>query len=67
MDIGPWVLSRGEELVQKTKIGTLDAIHVASLDTFQTASGIRCAFITADARQREAANQAGLEIIWAGG
>jgi predicted nucleic acid-binding protein len=64
VDVGASVLSQGEELIQKTRMRTLDAIHVASLATFQEASGMRSPFITADGRQREAARQLGLEVIW---
>jgi hypothetical protein len=45
---------------------TLDAIHVASLVTFQTASGKGIPFITGDGWQRDAATQLGLNVIWVG-
>lgn len=66
VDVGPSVLSQGEELIQKTQMRTLDAIHVASAMTFQTTSGIRIPFITSDSRQRDAAEQMNLQIIWIG-
>ncbi len=44
----------------------LDAIHVASAITFQSASEIRVLFITGDARQREAAEQMKLDVVWVG-
>jgi predicted nucleic acid-binding protein len=34
LDVGASVLSQGEELVQKTRMRTLDAIHLASLAVF---------------------------------
>jgi predicted nucleic acid-binding protein len=64
VEVSASVLSQGEELIQKTRMRTLDAIHVASLATFQEASGMRSPFITADGRQREAAKQIGLDVIW---
>ncbi len=45
-------------------MGVLAAIHLASLMTFQSAAGIP--FITADARQREAATHLGLGVVWVG-
>lgn len=58
------VLSRAETVIQQTPARTLDAIHIASALVFQAASGLRIPFITADGRQREAAQQMGLEVTW---
>ena len=66
VDIGIPVLSRAEELIQNTRLRTLDSIHIASLATFQAAAGIRIPFITSDGRQRHAAAQMGLEVVWVG-
>lgn len=66
LDVGPSVLSQGEVLVQKVQMRALDAIHVASLVTFQAASGIQIPFITADSRQRDAAEQMKLNVVWVG-
>jgi uncharacterized protein len=67
VEVGSSVLNRAEELVQENvSIRTLDAIHVASLVTFQTAAGRRIPFITGDGRQREAATHLGLDVIWVG-
>jgi len=66
VDVGPSVLSRGEELIQKVQMRTLDAIHIASLVTFQTASGIRIPFVTSDSKQRDAAEQMNLHVVWVG-
>lgn len=67
VEVGPLVLSRAEELVQGgTPIRALDAIHIASLMTFQAASGVRTPFVTADARQREVAEQLSLDVVWVG-
>ena len=67
VEVGSLVLNRAEELVQGSlSLKTLDAIHVASLVTFQTASKKRIPFITGDGRQRDAATQLGLNVIWVG-
>jgi predicted nucleic acid-binding protein len=64
VEVGPIVLSQAEELVQRTGLRTLDALHVASALTFQAASGLTIPFITADARQRDAAEILALNLIW---
>jgi predicted nucleic acid-binding protein len=64
VEVGAIVLSQAEELVQKTGLRTLDALHVASALSFQAASGLTIPFITADARQREAAETLALNLIW---
>jgi predicted nucleic acid-binding protein len=67
VEVGALVLNRAEEIVQGTvPIRTLDAIHVASVITFQSAAGIRVPFITGDARQRDAAGQMKLDVVWVG-
>jgi predicted nucleic acid-binding protein len=67
IEVGETVLSRAEEIVQgNVPMRSLDAVHIASLMAFQSASGIRSPFVTGDARQREAATFLGLEIIWIG-
>ena len=45
----------------------LDAIHVASLVTFQAASGLKISFVTGYDRQREAAGDICLDVVWVGG
>lgn len=64
VEVGAIVLSQAEELVQKTGLRTLDALHVASALTFQAASGLTIPFITADVRQREAAETLALNLVW---
>jgi predicted nucleic acid-binding protein len=64
VEVGPIVLSQAEELVQKTGLKTLDALHVASALTFQAASGLTIPFVTANARQREVAESLALNLIW---
>jgi predicted nucleic acid-binding protein len=68
VEVSSVVLDRAEELLQGVTppIRTLDAIQVASLVVFQSASQMRIAFVTADLRQREAATQLGVDIIWVG-
>ena len=58
------VLGRAETLVRDGTLRTLDAVHVASALTFQTDTGHRLPFVTADARQREAATRVNLEVVW---
>lgn len=64
VEVGAIVLSQAEELVQKTGLRTLDALHVASALMFQAASGLTIPFITADVRQRDAAETLALNLIW---
>jgi predicted nucleic acid-binding protein len=64
IEVGPIVLSQAEDLVQKTGLRTLDALHVASALTFQATSGLTIPFVTADARQRDAAESLVLNLIW---
>lgn len=64
VEIGEIVLNQAEDLAQKTGLRTLDALHVASVLTFQIASGLSIPFITADARQRKAAEVLEMNLIW---
>lgn len=64
VEVGAIVLSQAEEVVQKSGLRTLDALHVASALAFQAASGLTIPFITADVRQRDAANNLALNLIW---
>lgn len=67
IELGRTVLSRAEEIAQGiVPMRSLDATHVASLVTFQAASGTRIPFVTGDDRQREAATSIGLEVVWVG-
>jgi len=67
IELGQTVLSRAEEIVQGIgPMRSLDAIHVASLVTFQAASGTRIPFVTGDDRQQEAAAYIGLDVVWIG-
>lgn len=64
VEVGALVLTQAEELVQKTGLRSLDALHVASALTFQTTSGLTVPFVTADLRQREAAEDLALNVVW---
>jgi predicted nucleic acid-binding protein len=67
VELGGTVLSRAEEIIQgRVPMRALDAIHVASLVTFQAASGTRIPFVSGDERQREAAGHIGLDVVWVG-
>ena len=63
-EVGEIVLNQAEELAQKTGVRTLDALHLASVLTFQAASGLAIPFITADVRQRKAAEALGVNLVW---
>lgn len=66
VDVGAPVLSRAQEIIQTVQMRALDAVHIASLLTLQAASGIRIPFITGDGRQRDAAKNLGLDVVWVG-
>ena len=57
--MGEQILRQAEDLLQKTDVRTLDALHIASAVMFQAASGLTTPFITSDAAQ-----DTGLTIIW---
>ena len=61
------VLEAAEGLIQQAGLRTLDAIHLASALTVQSALGRRIPFVTADSRQREVARPRALEVVWVGG
>ena len=66
VEVSALVLNEAERVIITTGLRTLDAIHLASILTFQTASGIQIPFITGDLRQQEAAAHAGLDVVWVG-
>jgi hypothetical protein len=68
VEVGSAVLSGAEAVIQgRVPMRALDAIHVASLVTFQAASGLTIPFVTGDDRQRVAAGHIGLDVVWVGG
>ena len=58
------VLDVAEELVDRFNVRTLDAVHLSSGHLLQSALGTRLQFVTADARQREAAEALSFEAVW---
>jgi uncharacterized protein len=67
VEVGEPVLNQAQEIVQGTvPVRALDAFHIASLVTFEAATGMRIPFITGDRRQRDAAIHLGLDVIWVG-
>ena len=66
VEVSPLVLKEADEVIIKTDLRTLDALHLASILTFQAASGIQLPIITGDTKQRQAAAQLGLDTIWVG-
>lgn len=58
------VLKRAEELLPTTRLRALDALHVASAQLASRLASMRLPFITADAHQRDGAEQLGFEVIW---
>jgi predicted nucleic acid-binding protein len=58
------ILAQAEQVLQRTQLRTLDALHLASALVFQDRSSAALPFITADERQRQAAQQMGLHVIW---
>ncbi len=68
VDLTTDVLDWAEQVIQRAGVRTLDAVHLASALTIQTANGRRrqAQFITSDARQRDAAAGFGLRVTWVG-
>ena len=67
VEVSAAVLNRAEELIKRgMSIKALDAIHIASIMTFQTAYGTRIPFVTADAQQRDVAHESDLDVVWFG-
>ena len=67
VELGETVLSRVEEIVQgPVPVRALDAVHIASLMAFQAASSVQIPLVTGDGRQRDAANEIGLDVVWVG-
>lgn len=64
IDVEVAILARAESVLRQTVIATLDAIHVASALVLGDRLGWRVPFVTADGRQRAAAERANLEVVW---
>jgi len=63
-DVTDATLTLAEQIVQTSRLKTLDAIHVASAQLARMVSGSPLPFITADGEQRAAAGELGLQVIW---
>ncbi len=66
VELDSWILERAAALILDTPVRTLDAIHIASALSVQMESGQTLPFVTADLRQREAAERGGLHVEWVG-
>ncbi len=67
VEVSAAVLGRAEELIQGgMTVKALDAIHIASIMTFQAAYGTRIPFVTGDAQQRDVAHESALDVVWVG-
>ena len=66
VEVSALVLKEAEEVMTKTGLRTLDAIHLASMLTFQKTSGIQVPFVTGDIKQQEAATRFDLDVVWVG-
>lgn|GEM_PF-555623 len=64
VEVSAAVIGRAEEVIVKAEVRTLDALHIASAAAFQELSGLRVSFVTANERQREAAQRMGLQVAW---
>ena len=64
VEVGPLVLDRAEELLARTPIAALDALHLASALLFESMRERRVPFVTADVQQRAAAGQLALDLVW---
>lgn len=60
------LLSEAEAVIERTRARTLDAIHLSSALALRTVGGVSPPFITADERQRQAAQHLGLDVVWPG-
>jgi predicted nucleic acid-binding protein len=66
IEVSAQILERAEELIQRTSLRTLDAVHLASVMTARAVSGTGLPLVTGDAQQREAARQLALDVVWIG-
>jgi uncharacterized protein len=64
IEVTQQVLDQAEKLVDRLNVRTLDAIHLSSGHILQAALGARIEFVTADARQKEAAAALRFECVW---
>ena len=58
------ILQSAERIVQDCNVRCLDAIHLASANSFQSRLNRPLSFVTADRQQRKAASQINIEVLW---
>jgi hypothetical protein len=66
VEVAEPVQNRLKELFKEPCRGAVDAINIACCLTFEAAAGMPIPFITGDARQRDAAAQMKLHVVWTG-
>jgi predicted nucleic acid-binding protein len=64
VEISRSVLDDAELMLGRVRVRTLDAVQLASARTAEEVFGRPMRFITADGRQRAAAAELGLDVIW---
>jgi predicted nucleic acid-binding protein len=64
VDLHRPILTLAEEVVERTQVRALGALYVASALALQERSRQALPFVTADERQRQAAQQMRLQVIW---
>jgi len=64
LDVTAPILRRVEDLVRTSALRTLDAIHVGSCLEARAIGDESLVFVTADVRQRRAAEAADLRVMW---
>ena len=60
------VLKTAEEVILRSTVRTLDAIHIASALLFRELTGIELTFVTSDKKQEESAKNEGLKTFFVG-
>jgi predicted nucleic acid-binding protein len=58
------VLKYAENISLRFSARAMDAIHIASAHIFQESTDIEVSFITSDKKQRDAAAQSGLRVVY---
>jgi len=58
------VRNRAQDVIRRTGVRTLDALHLASALLLRARTGAELPFITADRQQRGAASLLGMAVLW---
>lgn len=66
IEVSAQILERAEELIQRTSLRTLDAVHLASVMTARAVSGTGLPLVTGDPQQRDVARRLALDVVWIG-